>query len=306
MANLQKANLEDARILNTNLRFANLQHANLKHAKIISADLEKADLRGVKGLDISQFSNVKNLLQAKLHPELKRQIRNSPQPSKSSTIPKASVLADAAEQKLSKHRLQNDRDLRRQPRRPFSKMVFIASHNQYCKGVIKNINSFGAFIETTTQFSRRQIIQLEIPGTNIDMGAMIVGEVARSDLEGIGVKFKKLIQSSRFGEDMGGLRSGTDRRKLLFSEYYPEKRSGVERRGGVDRRKLKYVKYYKYGLQLNRIVDNGGRRFTRDRRRLSFVLYWPENRSGADRRSGKDRRKAFKIGASKTPKKPKK
>jgi len=294
-ANLQNAKLENARLLNANLSFSTLRHANLKHAKISYTDLENADLRGVTGLAISQLTTVKNLSKAKLEAELKRQILNRPQPPVNPKIPKASVPVGAAEKKPPKSRQQNDKNSRRQPRRPFPKLVFIGSQHQYCKGNIKNINSLGAFIETTTHFYRGQMIKLEIPGTNIDNGTLIIGEVARSDQRGIGIKFKKLIQRSRFRQDMGGMRSRVDRRKLLFSKFYPEKRSGADRRGRVDRRKLKYFKYYKYGLQLNRIIDSGGRRFTRDRRQLSFGLYWPESRIGRDRRSGKDRRTAFKT-----------
>jgi hypothetical protein len=289
------ADLKNAGLQNANLSFSKLQHANLKGAKISHANLENADLRGVTGLDISQLLSVKNLSRAKLGAELKKQLLDRRQPRKNPTVPKTSASADTTEKKPEKNQHQNDKNSRRQPRRPFSKMVFIGSQNQYCRGLIKNINNFGAFIETTTQFSRQQMIRIEIPGTKIDNGTLIIGEVARSDLRGIGIKFKKLIQRSKFSRDMGGMRCGTDRRKLLFSEYYPEKRSGGDRRDAVDRRKLKYFKYYKYGLQLNRIIDNGGRRFTRDRRRLSFVLHWPENRKGEDRRSGKDRRIAFKT-----------
>ena len=36
--------------------------------------------------------------------------------------------------------------------------------------------------------------------------------------------------------DKGGTRSGTDRRKYLLWTYFPEKRSGKERRKGIDRR----------------------------------------------------------------------
>ena len=44
-------------------------------------------------------------------------------------------------------------------------------------------------------------------------------------------------------------------------------------------------------------TDNGGRRSGGDRRTYSYTLHVPERRSGADRREGKDRRKAprYKI-----------
>jgi hypothetical protein len=38
-------------------------------------------------------------------------------------------------------------------------------------------------------------------------------------------------------KDNGGTRSGTDRRKYRFRNYYPENRSGRDRRKGIDRRR---------------------------------------------------------------------
>ena len=38
-------------------------------------------------------------------------------------------------------------------------------------------------------------------------------------------------------KDNGGTRSGTDRRKYTFRNYFPESRSGRDRRKGVDRRR---------------------------------------------------------------------
>jgi len=36
--------------------------------------------------------------------------------------------------------------------------------------------------------------------------------------------------------DNGGRRSGIDRREFFYTEHFPERRSGKERRSGVDRR----------------------------------------------------------------------
>ena len=43
-----------------------------------------------------------------------------------------------------------------------------------------------------------------------------------------------------------------------------------------------------YGLKIN---DNDGTRSGRDRRKLAFIKYSPERRSGQERRNGMDRRK---------------
>ena len=44
------------------------------------------------------------------------------------------------------------------------------------------------------------------------------------------------------------------------------------------------------------LKDNGGRRLTGERRRISYTLHVPERRNGIDRRSGKDRRRFPRLG----------
>ena len=41
--------------------------------------------------------------------------------------------------------------------------------------------------------------------------------------------------------DNGGRRSGIERRKFLYTNYFPERRSGKDKRNGVDRRKERYA-----------------------------------------------------------------
>jgi len=43
------------------------------------------------------------------------------------------------------------------------------------------------------------------------------------------------------------------------------------------------------------IVDNGGRRIEKDRRKFSHMTHIPERRVAKDRRSGQDRRKNLRI-----------
>jgi Tfp pilus assembly protein PilZ len=135
--------------------------------------------------------------------------------------------------------------LRKHPRKQYSKPVFFASEGRYYAGLIKNISRSGIFIKTKDNFTIGQLIKLVIPGTKIDKGVMLKVEVTRLGLTGIGVKYKNLLKRRDIIKDRGGSRSGTDRRKMFISEYYPEKRSGKDRRKGEDRRRLKYLKYRK-------------------------------------------------------------
>ena len=48
--------------------------------------------------------------------------------------------------------------------------------------------------------------------------------------------------------DNGGRRSGIDRRRFSYTNHFPERRSGENRRNRVDRRK----EYYAYGEGIER------------------------------------------------------
>ena len=86
-------------------------------------------------------------------------------------------------------------ELRKNERRRFCKSVILILVNDYYQGISKNISRGGIFIETRNRFSIGQMIKLVIPGTKIDKGVMLKGEVVRINPNGIGVKFTKLIRS---------------------------------------------------------------------------------------------------------------
>jgi Tfp pilus assembly protein PilZ len=132
-------------------------------------------------------------------------------------------------------------DLRKHHRKQYSKPVFFASEGRYYAGLIENISRSGIFIKTKDNFAVGQLIKLVIPGTRIDKGVMLKVEVTRLESTGIGVKYKNVLKRKDFIKDRGGTRSGIDRRNMIISEFYPEKRSGKDRRKGEDRR-IKYRK----------------------------------------------------------------
>jgi hypothetical protein len=152
------------------------------------------------------------------------------------------IIPDADKKKSSARGSQRKRDLRQHPRRAYSKPVYFTSENQFYKGLTRNISRHGVFVKTKGTFNAGQTIKLVIPGTKIDNGVMLKGEVMHYNQAGIGVKFKTLLRKKTTIKDRGGRRSGDDRRSLFFSEYAPEKRSGQDRRAGSDRRSLKNIK----------------------------------------------------------------
>ena len=88
-ADFTLADLSGARLWDTNFRGARLFHANLQDAGLVRADFSKADLKdailrgadlwganlqGARNLDIEQLSEAKTLYNAKLDPELRKEI----------------------------------------------------------------------------------------------------------------------------------------------------------------------------------------------------------------------------------------
>ena len=86
-------------------------------------------------------------------------------------------------------------DLRRYPRKHFSNSVFFTSPNGYFEGLINNISKNGVFIKTQDDFTVGQVVSLVIPGTKIDNGTMLQGEIRHRNKKGIGIQFKQLLKT---------------------------------------------------------------------------------------------------------------
>ena len=92
---------------------------------------------------------------------------------------------------------KNSEDLRRHPRRSYRKTVLFTSQNQYYEGLTNNISNRGIYIETNDKLSVGQIIKLVIPGTKIDKGVMLKGEVIHVKPKGVGVKFTGILNKGK-------------------------------------------------------------------------------------------------------------
>lgn len=103
------------------------------------------------------------------------------------------------EEKISQisalHETKKAEEMRRFPRKHFSNSVYFTSQNNYFEGLIHNISKNGMFIETRDNFSEGQTVRLVIPGTKIDNGTMLKGEIKHLTRKGIGVQFKKLLKT---------------------------------------------------------------------------------------------------------------
>ena len=108
------------------------------------------------------------------------------------------VIFDKVEKKL--HRKDHDelKELRKNPRKTFSKLAYIASENKYYEGIIKNLSHGGAFIQTKTKFSNGNKIKLVVPGPNKYI--QIRCEIIHFNQIGFGVEFKSVLKIEKLAE----------------------------------------------------------------------------------------------------------
>ena len=107
------------------------------------------------------------------------------------------ILFVGKEPDLPARKIQLRQEMRKHARKSYLKPVFFASENQYYKGLIHDISRGGVFISTQDTFLIGQIIRLVIPGTKIDKGVMLKGEVVRFDNTGVGLKFMKVLRRKK-------------------------------------------------------------------------------------------------------------
>jgi len=92
---------------------------------------------------------------------------------------------------------ESEMELRKHPRRSFSKPVYFSAHNRYYQGLIRDISRGGLFIQTSDSISLGREIHLVIPHTKFDKNVMIRGKVVRLTPKGVGVKFTGLVKQKR-------------------------------------------------------------------------------------------------------------
>ena len=89
-------------------------------------------------------------------------------------------------------------EIRKDPRKTFSKSIYFASQNRYYEGVIKNLSHGGAFIETKTKFSNGDEIKIVVPGPNKYI--QIRCKIIHFTQIGFGVKFKNVLKINKSRE----------------------------------------------------------------------------------------------------------
>ena len=92
---------------------------------------------------------------------------------------------------------ESEMELRKHPRRPFSKPVYFSADNRYFQGLIRDISRGGLFIQTADSVSLGNEIHLVIPNTKFDKDVMIKGKVVRLSAKGVAVKFTGLVKRNK-------------------------------------------------------------------------------------------------------------
>jgi len=110
----------------------------------------------------------------------------------------AQLTFDAAKKRLPKNNYGEMKELRRNPRKPFSKPTYFTFENKYYKGAIRNISRSGVFIESETKFSNGDELKLVVQGAK--KYALLKGEIIHFNPTGFGVKFKRVLKVEKLPE----------------------------------------------------------------------------------------------------------
>jgi len=95
-------------------------------------------------------------------------------------------LLNQLETALYEEDIDRNRD---EPRKNYNKEVSFDFENYTYTGIVTNISTTGAFIETPESFKIGQMIMVNIPDTHDKSPVRLAGEIIRIEPEGIGVKF---------------------------------------------------------------------------------------------------------------------
>ncbi|MDY6790345.1 MAG: PilZ domain-containing protein [Thermodesulfobacteriota bacterium] len=85
--------------------------------------------------------------------------------------------------------------IRKHQRKKSSKPINFTTNNRFYTGLIKDISKTGIFIATKDSFPSGQMLMLAIPFSNKNKNTIVNGEVVRAVQEGVGVKFKSMVNN---------------------------------------------------------------------------------------------------------------
>jgi hypothetical protein len=98
-------------------------------------------------------------------------------------------------QGLKNLHLQTEKDPRNIPRKSCHQSIFFYFKNRRHKGIITNLSRKGAYIETKYKLFFDQKIEIDVPINHSSEGFRLMGEVVRLDLNGVGLKLNRIIDT---------------------------------------------------------------------------------------------------------------
>jgi Tfp pilus assembly protein PilZ len=136
------------------------------------------------------------------------------------SLEKIFKVANLTNKRSQVNELNDKKDPRRYPRRPYNKSLPFTSKKRQYTGLITNLSRGGAFIETQNKFSVGQVITLMIPGYRKPQDIKLKASVVRLGVAGIGVIFDRRKKHRNRRSDLDR-RTGADRRTRRRRRHLP-------------------------------------------------------------------------------------
>ena len=117
------------------------------------------------------------------------------------TLKKLAHKANFEKQAPKNINLQVDRDPRNIPRKSCYQAIFFYSENKKYQGTLTNLSRQGAYIQTNNNLFFRQNIEIEVPVNHSREGFRLLGKVIRVELNGVGLRLNRIIDTRRTGRN---------------------------------------------------------------------------------------------------------
>jgi Tfp pilus assembly protein PilZ len=100
------------------------------------------------------------------------------------------LFSDSSKQDIESKDCKKEKDLRKNPRKPFFRTVQIGTNKGVFKGRTKNISSSGVFISSEAKLELGQVLKMHLSFKGKPL--KISGQIVWLNDEGFGLKFKKI------------------------------------------------------------------------------------------------------------------
>ena len=145
------------------------------------------------GAEFFKPNRLSSTITRKLTPHLKRPAGRHVHPKR--RIGKSAINRAKPSQSSGPFFRKRGQYSRKYPRKPFPKNINYTVNKKFYEGFVRDISRGGMFIKSEDKFNVGQELTLAIPSANRFKSLKLRGEVVRTDTEGFGVKFKRMLES---------------------------------------------------------------------------------------------------------------